>query len=141
MFAVDYNSYAISMHKGDTGAFKIRAVRASGEAWTEYDRLIWTIRGPLGNIVMQRYYRLDDKELGNGVALIQFDNADTDTWTTGNYNTERRYIIHPSWTGEARTENCVDAMTSTSKIVDGYTVRVPKNGHSTLLLSEVFAEV
>lgn len=141
MFAVDYNTYAITMHKGDTGAFKIRAVRASGDAWTANDRLIWTVRGPLGNIVMQRYYRLDDATLGNGVVRVQFDNADTDTWATGNYSTERRYIIHPSWTGDARTESCVNAMTSASKIVDGYTVRVPNNGHSTLMLSEVYAEV
>jgi len=132
----------ITMHRGDTGAFKVSASRASGDDWTEDDRLIWTVRNSAGEIVMQRYYRLDDDEgLGNGVVEIQLHNNDTDKWANGTYQTERRYIINAYWDGTAPDGMCVNALTASAHIVDGDTVRVPENGQCSMTLSDVYAEV
>lgn len=130
------------MHRGDTGAFKIRAARGSGDDWTEDDRLIWTVRNSSGDIVMQRYYRLDDDEgLGNGVVEVQFHNDDTDDWANGSYSTERRYIVNAYWSGTAPAGMCVNALTASAQIVDGDIVRVPEGGQSSLTVSNVYAEV
>ncbi len=133
-------SGAITMHRGDTGAFKVRASRKSGAAWTAADRMIWTVRNAQGDIVMQRFYRLDT-ELGAGVCEIQIHNNDTDTWDNGQYQTERRYVVAPRWNGTAPEGDCVDAMTAGVRIVDGDIVRVPEGGQSTMTLSDVYGEV
>ena len=110
----------LKLYSGDTGSFKIRARRASGEDWTEDDRMQLTIRGDNG-IVMQRWYRLDDDEgLGNGVIQIEFHNADTDEWDPGTYQMERRYAVSPRWkTGTAPSGMCVNALTSGNEMIDG----------------------
>ena len=134
--AFDRNDDAtqITMHAGDTGAFKIHALRRSGEDWTEYDRLLWTVRNTNGDIVMQRIYRLDDDEgLGNGVVEIQFHNNDTDTWPAGQYQTERRYNINPRWDGEAPEGMCVNALTADARMVEGDVVRTVVHGTLTIL--------
>ena len=40
----------LKLYSGDTGSFKIRARRASGEDWTEDDRMQLTIRGDNGQL-------------------------------------------------------------------------------------------
>ena len=98
MFSVDETGTSISMHAGDTGAFKVHATRKSGTAWTDDDRMLFTIKNAAGEIVLQRFYRLDDDEgLGNGVVEIQFHNNDTDEWAPGQYSMERRYAVNPYW--------------------------------------------
>lgn len=142
MFSINHDTGDITMHRGDTGAFKVSATRSSGEDWTEDDRMLWTVRSASGDIVMQRFYRLDDDEgLGNGVVEIQFHNNDTDQWDNGIYNTERRYIVNAYWDGEAPEGNCVDALTAGVRIVDGDIVRVPEHGQATMSLSDIYGEV
>ena len=140
MFERDPENGNITMHRGDTGAYKVKATRKSGAAWTEYDRMIFTVRDSEGNIVLQRFYRLDT-DLGNGVVEIQFHNNDTDSWKNGSYDTERRYIVNPRWEGTPPEGDCVNALTADARIVEGDVVRVPKKGQGTMTLSDIYGEV
>lgn len=140
MFERNPENGNITMHRGDTGAYTVQATRKSGAAWTEDDRMIFTIRDQEGEIMLQRFYRLDT-ELGNGVVVIQFHNGDTDTWKNGSYDAERRYVVNARWEGEAPDGDCVNALTCGSRIVDGDVVRVPKKGQSGITLSDIYGEV
>jgi hypothetical protein len=118
----------VKMHQGDTGSFTLRAVKASGNDWTPDDRLVFTIAQEDWTIKLSRYYRLDDErtiDLGNGVAVIEFRNSDTDEWATGNYKMEVRYGISPVWDGENIPEDdMIDATrTDIAHICEGATVR------------------
>lgn len=142
MFSYDPKNGAVTMHRGDTGAYKVSATRKSGAAWTENDRMLFTVRAGDGTIVMQRFYRLDDDEgLGNGVVEIQFHNNDTDTWANGTYSVERRYVVNPYWDGTAPTGMCVDALTAGVRMVDGDIVRVPATGQTSMSLADIYGEV
>ena len=130
----------ITMHRGDTGSFKVHAERASGDEWTSADRMLFTIKDGQGDIVLQRIYRLDDQwGLGNGVVLIEFHNDDTDTWANGSYQVERRYNINPRWDGTAPTGRCVNGLTSAAKMIEGDIVRTVFQG--TLTINDVYGEV
>ena len=140
--AFEYNADAsvITMHAGDTGAFKIHATRKSGEAWTEDDRMLFTVKAGDGTIVMQRFYRLDDDEgLGNGVVEIQFHNNDTDQWDVGQYSMERRYDVNPRWDGTAPEGMCVNALTAGVRMIEGDVVRTVIQGSLTIngILGEI----
>ena len=110
-FVHDNDTGDIRMNAGDTGSFWLRATRSSGESWPDTARMLYTIRNPLGVIVLQRIYRLDDQwDQGDGVVLIEFHNDDTDTWDAGNYEVERRYDITPVWEGTPSASRCVDQL-------------------------------
>lgn len=111
-FQVDFETMDIKMNRGDTGSFKVSASREGGDAWTEDDRMLFTIRNAQGEILLQRIYRLDDAYgLGDGKVLIEFHNDDTDTWEPGSYSTELRFDVDPVWDGSPiPTERCVNAL-------------------------------
>ena len=141
MFELDTETRNISMHAGDTGAYKVHAVRSTGDPWTANDRMIFTVLNAAGTVVLQRYYRLDTA-LGNGYCLIQFHNDDTDEWTPGNYSTERRYVINPRWSGEVPTGDVTNALAVESAIIEGDVVRVPKEtGQNIISILRVYGEV
>lgn len=140
MFNYNENATEITMHAGDTGAFKVHATRQSGEDWTSADRMLFTIRNQAGEIVLQRFYRLDDDEgLGNGVVEIQFHNNDTDTWEPQQYSMERRYNVNPRWDGTAPTGMCVNALTAGVRMIEGDVVRTVVQGSLTIqgILGEI----
>lgn len=140
MFKVNLDTMAIEMHQGDTGSFKIHAERGSGEAWTEYDRALFTVKDGQGEIVMQRIYRLDDQwDLGDGTILVEFHNDDTDSWNPGQYSTELRFNVSPIWQGTAPTARCVNALTTSAKMVEGSIVRTKIQ--STLTISGVLGDI
>ena len=142
MFNYDSATGAVTMHQGDTGAYKVRATRESGESWTEDDRMLFTVQATDGTIVMQRFYRLDDDDgLGNGVVEIQFHNNDTDKWPVGMYAVERRYVVNPYWSGDAPDGMCVNALTAGVRMLDGDIVRVPVTGQTTLTITGIYGEV
>ena len=142
MFSVDLEKGDITMHRGDTGAFKVHASRGSGEAWTEDDRMIFTVKNGQGEIVLQRFYRLDDQwDLGDGVVQIEMHNDDTDKWENGEYATERRYVISPVWEGTAPTSRVANALTANARIVEGSIVRVPATGQASLKINDIYGEV
>lgn len=130
MFSVDKTTGAVTMHCGDTGAYKVAATRSSGDDFGENDVALYTVREPnTGEAVIEREYALDDDEgLGNGVILIQFHNADTDHLSPGIYSTEIRYVINPY-------------RDSSGKVIDGDIVRTPPEMQSTLQLLGVIREV
>ena len=140
MFERNADATQITMHAGDTGAFKVKATRSSGEDWTADDRLLFTIRDAGGAIVLQRFYRLDDDEgLGNGVVEIQFHNNDTDEWPVGTYSTERRYDINPRWNGTPPEGMCVNALTAGVRMIEGDVVRTKVQG--TLTINGVLGDI
>ena len=140
MFNVDLDTMEIRMHRGDTGSFKVHAERESGTAWTADDRMLFTVRNAQGEIVLQRFYRLDDAwEIGDGTVLIEFHNDDTDTWSNGQYATELRFNVSPIWDGTAPTGRCVDALTAGVKMVEGSVVRTVLQ--STLTIDDIYGEV
>ena len=140
MFEYNSNATQITLHAGDTGAFKVKATRQSGEDWTGDDRMLFTIRNDNKEIVMQRIYRLDDQwGLGDGVVLIEFHNNDTDQWPVGTYQMERRYNVAPIWEGTPSDARCVDALTSSARMVEGVPVRTVFQG--TLNIEDIYGEV
>ncbi len=140
MFSVDLESMAITMHRGDTGSFKVHAERKSGESWTDDDRMIFTIKNQNGETVIQRFYRLDDQyDLGDGYVLIEFHNDDTDHLDNGQYAVELRFVISPVWDGTAPTGRCVDALTAGVKMVEGSVVRTVIQ--SSLEINDIYGEV
>ena len=140
MFSVNLETMEIKMHAGDTGSFKIHAERGSGDAWTDEDRMLFTVRDGAGEIVLQRIYRLDDQwDIGDGTVLVEFHNDDTDKWGNGTYSTELRFDISPVWQGTAPTARCVNALTASAKMVEGAIVRTKIQ--STLTIDGVLGDI
>lgn len=126
MFSVDTTNSAVTMHKGDTGAYYVTLARSSGEPFGANDRALYTVKQG-SNVMLEREYALNDAELGNGKFLIAFRNADTDTWASGSYATEIRVVLNP--------------IRNSGKIVDGDVVRTITASKSTLTILEVLKEV
>lgn len=99
MWSIDKNTMAVTMHKGDTGAFYVTLTRGSGADYADGDVAIFEVA--LGeDILIHREYNLNpaepnDIELGDGKFLVSFANSDTDTWAEGSYDTEIRSVINP----------------------------------------------
>ena len=141
-FQVDLETMDIKMNRGDTGSFKVGSSRKSGTAWTEDDRMLFTIKNAQGEIMIQRIYRLDDQYgLGDGKVLIEFHNNDTDTWDPGQYTTELRFDVAPVWDGTpVPTERCVDAlMPGVPKMIEGPVVRTVIQ--SSLMIEGVLGDI
>ena len=141
-FQVDLETMDIKMNRGDTGSFKVGSSRKSGTAWTEDDRMLFTIKNAQGEIMIQRIYRLDDQYgLGDGKVLIEFHNNDTDTWDPGQYTTELRFDVAPIWDGTpVPTERCVDAlMPGVPKMIEGPVVRTVIQ--SSLMIEGVLGDI
>ena len=112
-WSIDHNTMAVTMHKGDTGAFWVQLERESGNDFEDGDVAIFEVwQGSTQKI--HREYNLQPEtptEIlpGDGKFLVSFRNSDTDTWAAGSYNTEIRVSINP--------------VRSSGKVVDGDTVR------------------
>ena len=143
MFTPNYETGAVEMHAGDTGVIRVKAVRAGGEDWSEDDRMLFTVKKG-DDVIMQRIYRLDDDEgVGNGRAVIQFHNNDTDEWESGDYPYEIRYIIGPKWDGDPEdpipSGLCVNGLTADRHPVEGDCVRTVIQ--SSIRISPVYGRV
>lgn len=139
-FQVDLETGDIKMNSGDTGSYKVHGTRESGTEWTADDRMLYTIRNAQKEVVLQRFYRLDDQwGLGNGWVQIEFHNDDTDTWDTGTYDIELRFDVAPVWDGEAPQGRCENALVADASIVEGSIVRTVM--HSTLTIEEVYGTI
>lgn len=115
---VDESTMAVTMHKGDTGAYWVDLTledeegNSAGE-FEEGDVAIYEVWS--GQTLMQhREFELQPETPtdicpGDGSFLIAFRNSDTDTWATGSYDTEIRVSLNP--------------VRSNGKVVDGDTVR------------------
>ena len=110
----------ITLSVGDTASF---TVTTTGYTFGENDRALFTVKNAGGTVIFERAYALDT-ELGNGVFLVEFLNADTDTLTPGNYSWDVRYIINPYYD-------------DTGRIVDGDQVITPKTALTLTLIPTV----
>lgn len=129
MFEFNPATSAISMHKGDTGAYWVQLRRKSGKPFVAGDVALYTVaQGAV--LKIEREYALDDDEgAGNGRFLIAFHNSDTDTWANGTYSTEIRVVLNP-----VRDE-------TTGEVVDGDTVRTISASKSSIVINAVQKEV
>lgn len=99
-WSLDKNSMAVTMHRGDTGAYYCTAMRASGNEWEDGDVAIYKVVRQDRREMIYREFNLqpavpNSLELGDGKFLIAFLNSDTDTWEAGTYNTEIRIARRP----------------------------------------------
>lgn len=129
MWSIDKNTMAVMMHKGDTGAYWVQLERTSGDDFVGGDVAIYEVWQ--GNTMkIHREFNLQpetptDMLPGDGKFLIAFRNSDTDTWSTGTYNTEIRVSLNP--------------VRSNGKVVDGNTVRTVIK--STLMIQDVLIDI
>lgn len=127
MFQINPNNSAVTMHKGDTGAYYVQLTKKSGDDFESGDVALYTVKQG-ANVFIEREFALDDDEgAGNGRFLIAFRNSDTDNWAAGTYNTEIRVILNPRRTSGA--------------VVDGDTVRTITASKSTITVLDVLKEV
>ena len=127
MFQVNPTNSAVTLHKGDTGAYYVQLTKKSGDDFEEGDVALYTVKQG-ATVMIEREFALDDDEgAGNGRFLIAFRNSDTDTWAAGTYNTEIRVILNPRRTSGA--------------VVDGDTVRTITASKSTITVLDVLKEV
>ena len=110
---IDENTMAVTMHKGDTGAYTVTIELEDNEDFVDGDVAIYEVwQGSTRKIHREFNLQPDEPtytEYGDGVFLIAFRNSDTDTWDPGTYNTEIRVSLNP--------------IRSSGKVVDGDTVR------------------
>lgn len=123
MFNVDENSMAVTMHKGDTGAYTVTLELEDGEEFVDGDVAIYEVWQGTNRLIHKEYNLQPDEptfeEYGDGVFLISFRNSDTDTWATGAYQTEIRVSLNP--------------IRSSGAVVDGDTVRTIVQSTITIL--------
>ena len=128
-WSVDKETMAVTMHKGDTGAYWVRLARISGKDFEEGDVAIYEVWQAQRRLV-HREFDLQPSEPtdicpGDGKFLISFRNADTDTWASGTYSTEIRVSLNP--------------VRSDGSVVDGDTVRTLIR--STISISDVLINI
>lgn len=124
----------LNMYAGDTGSFYMKIERESGDDWPDTARLLFTVKKANGEIVMQRIYRPDNQwDVGDGVVLFEFHNADTDGWDPGQYTTEIRANLDPIWEGTPSSARCVNALQAgAAKMVEGVPIRTVFKGTLTI---------
>ena len=128
-WSVDKTTMAVTMHKGDTGAYWVTLDRSSGSEFEEGDVAIYEVwQGTTRKI--HREYELQPAtptEIcpGDGKFLIAFLNSDTDTWAAGAYQTEIRVSLNP--------------IRADGSVVDGDTVRTVIK--STLTIQDVLINI
>ena len=128
-WSIDKNTMAVTMHKGDTGAYWVTLDRSSGDEFVEGDVAIYEVwQGSERKI--HREFDLQpatptDICPGDGKFLISFRNSDTDTWSAGAYNTEIRVSLNP--------------VRSSGAVVDGDTVRTVIK--STITIQDVLINI
>ena len=98
-WSIDKNTMAVTMHKGDTGAYYVTVTRHSRNDWADGDTAIYEVVQDR-TVKIHREFNLqpavpNNLELGNGKFLIAFLNSDTDTWASGTYQTEIRVSRKP----------------------------------------------
>ena len=106
MFRVIDNK--IELHRGDTGVI---GITATGYAFGESDRALFTLKNSQGSIVKQGVYAMENNRFE-----VEFTNSDTDYLQDGQYEWDVRYVVNPVYDQEDPT-----------KIVDGDCVTTPND--------------
>ena len=128
-FDVNTSTMAVTMHKGDTGAFTVTMELGEGESFVDGDVAIFEVWQGTTRKIHREYNLQPDEptytEYGDGVFLIAFRNSDTDTWAAGAYQTEIRVSLNP--------------IRSSGAVVDGDTVRTVVK--STITIQDVLIQI
>lgn len=123
MWSIDKNTMAVTMHKGDTGAYNVQLTLDSGNPFVDGDVAIYEVwQGGVRKIHREFNLQPDEPteiEQGDGKFLVAFRNSDTDTWETGTYSTEIRVSLNP--------------IRSDGSVVDGNTIRTIVQSTITIL--------
>ena len=101
---VDENTMAVSMHKGNTGAYWVELTLddlpgVDDDEFVAGDVAIYEVY--IGETTLiHREFDLQPStpteiEPGDGKFLISFVNSDTDTWADGTYNSEICMVLNP----------------------------------------------
>ena len=129
MWSVDKNTMAVTMHRGDTGAYWVRMSRRSGSAFVQGDVAIYEVWNGQTRLIHREFDLQPDEPTeinpGDGKFLIAFRNSDTDTWDSGTYSSEIRVSLNP--------------VRSDGKVVDGDTVRTIIK--STIQINDVMIDI
>ena len=126
---VNETTMAVTMHKGDTGAFWVDLELEDGDEFIEGDIAIFEVwQGTV--LKIHREFELQPDEPtdicpGDGSFLIAFRNSDTDTWANGTYSSEIRVVLNP--------------IRSDGSVVDGDTVRTVVQ--STVQINNVLIDI
>lgn len=126
---VNEQTMAVTMHRGDTGAYWVDLELEDDDEFVEGDVAIYEVWQ--GTVLKQhREFELQPEtptEIcpGDGTFLISFRNSDTDTWAIGTYQTEIRVSLNPVRSG--------------GKVVDGDTVRTVVQ--STIQINKVYIDI
>ena len=128
-WAIDTNTMAVTMHKGNTGAYWVQLELDEGDEFVEGDVAIYEVWLNSTKLI-HREFDLQpatptDTEPGDGKFLIAFLNSDTDTWAAGSYKTEICVVLNP--------------VRSDGSVVDGDTVRTVIE--STITIKDVLINV
>ena len=129
MWSVNKETMAVTMHKGDTGAYWVQLDRSSGDDFEEGDVAIYEVWSGQTNKIHREFDLQPETPTdicpGDGKFLVSFRNSDTDTWAAGTYNSEIRVSLNP--------------IRTSGKVVDGDTVRTVIK--STITIQDVLIDI
>lgn len=129
MWSVDKTTMAVTMHRGDTGAYWVTLYRINGEEFIQGDVAIYEVWREQTLLIHREFDLQPDEPTqilpGNGRFLIAFRNSDTDTWEAGTYSTEIRVALNP--------------IRNDGRVVDGGTVRTIIQ--STIQINDVLIDI
>ena len=96
-WSIDKNSKAVTMHRGDTGAYYMTF---TGETpFEDGDVAMYKVKQGANELIYKEFNLQPEEpnayELGDGKILIAFLNSTTDTWAAGTYQTEFRVARKP----------------------------------------------
>lgn len=97
-WAIDKNTLAVTMHRGDTGAYYITFTGSNGP-YVDGDVAIYKVVSGQTEMIYREFNlqpaEPNSYECGDGKILIAFQNSTTDKWANGAYNTEFRVARNP----------------------------------------------
>lgn len=97
-WSVDKNSKAVTMHKGDTGAYFLTFEGSLGP-FEDGDVAMYKVKQGNTEMLYMEYNLQPEEpntyERGDGKILVAFLNSTTDTWAPGTYQTEFRVARKP----------------------------------------------
>lgn len=113
MFQINGNN--IVMSRGDTARFTFRA---TGHAFKATSRALFTVKAANGRVMFENTYPLTDGEF-----TVVWGNEVTDTWPSGSYSYDVRYVDDPVY--------------ADGRIVNGSWVETPIQPQSITILNTV----
>lgn len=90
----------ILLTRGDTGVLTVQA-EAGGYAFTQRDRMVFTIRGANGRLLKEEAACIEP----DGRAKVGFANEETQAWREGSYRWDVRYVLEAQTDENGRVQD------------------------------------